>query len=165
MLTQFSMSVLYFAEMDAAKRRAYIKQQAVMKKQVDGTSKGTGSSNPSTKRKPQEKMDRPQKKPKTAPETVVGLKVETKKTITPIGIGQGKGLMKGLDIVPEKPPVLLREDSKYALEKLASIISIDDYEDLGNHATKAMGETGLFCIAQVIMSIYLLFIFLVLPFF
>ena len=165
MLTQFSTSVLYFAEMDAAKRRAYIKQQAVMKKQVDGTSKGMGSSNLSTKRKPQEKMDCPQKKPKTAPETVVGLKAETKKTITPIGIGQGKGLMKGLDIVPEKPPVLLREDSKYALEKLASIISVDDYEDLGNHATEAMGETGLFCIAQVIMSIYLLFIFLVLPFF
>ena len=73
--------------------------------------------------------------------------------------------MKGLDIVPEKPPILLREDSKYALEKLASIISVDDYEDLGNHATEAMGETGLFCIAQVITSIYLLFIFLVLPFF
>jgi len=57
--------------------------------------------------------------------------------------------MNGPSTVPEKPPVLLREDPKYALEKLSSIISPDDYEDLGNHATEAMGETGLFCIAQV----------------
>ena len=118
-----------------------------MKKQVEGTSKGTGSSNPSTKRKPQEKTNHPQKKPKTAPETVVGLKAKTKKTVTPIGIGRGKGLMKGPDTVPKKPPVLLREDSKYALEKLTSIISTDDYEDLSNHATEAMGETRIFCIA------------------
>ena len=87
------------------------------------------------------------KKPKTAPETVVGLKAEIKKTVTPIGIGRGKGLMKGPNIVAEKPPVLLREDSKYALEKLGPIISIDDYEDLNNHAIEAIGETGLFCIA------------------
>ena len=57
--------------------------------------------------------------------------------------------MKGLSPTQEKPPVLLCEDSKYALEKLSSIISFDDYEDLSNHATKAMGETGFFCIAQV----------------
>ncbi|XP_030961670.1 uncharacterized protein LOC115983174 [Quercus lobata] len=119
-----------------------------MKKQGDGTSKGIGSSNPSTKRKQQEKTDRPQKKSKTTLETVMGLKAETKKTVTPIGIGRGKGLMKGPNTIPEKPPVLLREDSKYALEKLASIISIDDYEDLSNHAIEAMGETGLFCITQ-----------------
>ena len=73
--------------------------------------------------------------------------------------------MKGPDTVAEKPLILLHEDSKYALEKLVSIISTDDYKDLSNHATEAMGETGLFCIAQVITSIYLLFIFLVLPFF
>ena len=30
-----------------------------------------------------------------------------------------------------------------------SIISSNDYEDLGNHATEAIGETGLFSIAQV----------------
>ena len=54
---RFLTSVLYFAEMDAAKIRAYIKQQAAMKKQVEGTSKGTGSSNPSTKRKPQERVE------------------------------------------------------------------------------------------------------------
>ena len=49
----------------------------------------------------------------------------------------------------KKPPVLLREDPKYALEKLSSIIGSEDYEDLGNHSTEAMGETGLFSIAQV----------------
>ena len=57
--------------------------------------------------------------------------------------------MKGPSTTQEKPPILLREDSKYALEKLSSIISFDDYEDLSNHATEAMGESGLFCIAQV----------------
>jgi len=42
----------------------------------------------------------------------------------------------------EKPPVLLCEDSKYALEQLSSIITVDNYEDLSNHATEAMRETG-----------------------
>ena len=129
------MPVHYLAEMDAAKRRAYVKQQAAMKKQMEGTSKRTSSSKPSTKRKPQEKMDRPPKKPKTAPKTVMGLKVEIKKTVTSIRLGREKGLMKGLDTVVEKPPILVREDSKYALEKLAPRISTDDYEDLSNHAT------------------------------
>ena len=40
----------------------------------------------------------------------------------------------------EKPPVLLCEDSKYALEQLLSIITVDDYEDLSNHAIEAMRE-------------------------
>ena len=48
-----------------------------------------------------------------------------------------------------KPPVLLREDSKYAIEKLSSIITNDDYADLGNHSTEVLGETGLFNLAQV----------------
>ena len=47
----------------------------------------------------------------------------------------------------KKPSVLLREDPKYALEKLSSIIGSKDYEDLGNHLMKAMGETSLFSIA------------------
>ena len=57
--------------------------------------------------------------------------------------------MKGLPTIPDKPPILLCEDPKYALEKLSSIITPDDYDDLGNHAMEAMGEMGLFCIAQV----------------
>ena len=40
------------AEMDAARRKAHIKQQAALKKQQEGqTLKGMGSSNQSTKRK------------------------------------------------------------------------------------------------------------------
>ena len=77
----------------------------------------------------------------------MGLKAETKKTVTPLGQGRGKGLMTGPVPVTEKPPVLLCEDSKYALEQLSFIITADDYEDLSNHATKAMRETGLFSIA------------------
>ena len=49
----------------------------------------------------------------------------------------------------KKPPVLLCEDPKYALERLSSIITSEDYEDLSNHSTEATGETGLFSIAQV----------------
>ena len=85
--------------MDSAKRRAYIKQQTALKKQAEGQpSKRTGSSNPSTKRKQSEKTDRLPKKPKTVPEPIVGLKVETKK----LGPGKGKGLMMGLVSVTEK---------------------------------------------------------------
>ena len=87
------------------------------------------------------------KKPKTIPEPVVGLKAKTKKTVTPLGPGKGKGLMMSSVPVTEKPPILLREDSKYALEHLLSIITTDNYKDLSNHATKAMGETRLFSIA------------------
>ena len=135
------------AKMNAAKKRAHIKQQDALKKQQEGQPpKGTGSVNPSTKRKQPEKYDHLPKKPKTILEPVVGLKAETKKTVTPLSQGKGKGLMKGPSVT-EKPPVLLREDSKYALEQLSSIITSDDYEDLSNHATEAMGETRLFNIA------------------
>ena len=51
--------------------------------------------------------------------------------------------MKGADLVIEKRPILLYEDSGYALKQLLSTIKDDDNENLGNHATKAMGETGL----------------------
>ena len=102
-----------------------------MQKQQRGqTLKGSSSANPSSKRKQLEKPDRqPPKKPKVAFEPVLGLKAEGKKTVS------------------EKPLVLLHENSKYALEWLSSIIAVDDYEDLSNHATEPMGETGLFCIA------------------
>ena len=138
--------------MDAARKRAYIKQQATLEKQQrEGQPpKGMGSANPSAKRKQPEKTDRLPKKPKTVPEPVLGLKAETKKTVTPLGPGKGKGLMMGFVPITKKPPVLFREDSKYALEHLSSIITANDYEDLSNHAIEAMGETGLFSIAQVL---------------
>ena len=74
----------------------------------------------------------------------MGLEVETKKTVTTLGHGRGKGFMKGLNLIAEKPPVLLQEDSKYALEKLSSIIMTKDYEDLSNHATEVMEGRRLF---------------------
>ena len=112
--------------------------------------KGPSSTIPSSKRKQPKKTDRqPSKKPKIAPEPILGLKVEGKKVITKSVHRKGKGLMMGSDPSAEKSPVLLREDLKYALEQLSSIITTNDYEDLGNHTIKAMGETGLFCIAQV----------------
>ena len=74
---------------------------------------------------------------------------EGAKTVTPIKHGSSKGLMKAPSTSQEKPLPLLCDDSKFALEKLSSIISSKDYEDLGNHWTEAMGETGLFAVAQV----------------
>ena len=153
--------------MDAARRRAHIKQQATLKKQQEGqTFKGTDSANPSTKRKLLEKTRKLlektshlPKKPKTIPEPIVGLQAKAKKTATQPGPGKGKGLMMGSVPVAEKPPVVLCEDSEYSLEQLLSIITTDDYKDLSNHATKAMRETGLFCIAQVTTSVHFLFFF------
>ena len=108
--------------------------------------------NPSTKRKTAPKSDRQAKKSKVSLEPVIGLMVEGK-TITPAKHGSGKGFMKTLSNLPEKPPVLLRGDSKHALEQISSIISAEDYEDLGNHSMEAIGESGLFAVAQVIQSV------------
>ena len=120
--------------MEDSKRRAYIKQQVATKKnqQRSQPPKGTSPANLFTKRKPSEKTDRLPKKPKVVPKSVVGLKVKIKKTVTLVGQGRGKGLMTGPVPVTEKPLVLLREDSKYVLEQLSSIITSDDYEDLSN---------------------------------
>ena len=74
------------------------------------------------------------------------------KTVTPAKYGTGKGLMIASPGSQKKPPILLREDPKHALERLSSIITSEDYEDLGNHLKKAIRETGLFSIAQVTYS-------------
>ena len=110
---------------------------------------GTGSSKPSAKKRLLPKRDRVPKKQKVSSEPVLGLMAEGTKTVTPAKHGGGKGLMIPPLGNQKKPPILLREDPKYALEKLSSIIGNEDYEDLVNHSTEAMRETGLFSIAQV----------------
>ena len=134
--------------MEDAKRRAAIRNKAAKNKETDEGAMGTGSSRPSAKR-PMLKGDRAPKKQKVSMEPVIGLMAEGKKTVTPAKPGGGKGLMVPPLSSQKKPSVLLREDPKYALGKLSSIIGNEDYEDLGNHSTKAIGETGLFSIAQV----------------
>ena len=135
--------------MDDAKRRAVIRLQAAKNKETDVDPMGTGSSKPSTKRKLLSKGDHAPKKPKVSLEAVIGLMAEGVKMVTPAKHGAGKGLMIPPPGSQKRPPVLLHEDPKYALKKLSSIITSKDYEDLGNHSTEAMGETGLFSIAQV----------------
>ena len=103
---------------------------------------GTGLSKPSAKKKPLPKGDRAPKKQKASTEPVIGLMAEGNKTVTPAKHGGGKGLMVPPPGSQKKLPVLLREDPKYALEKLSSIIGSEDYEDLGNHSTEAMGGDG-----------------------
>ena len=124
---------------------------------------GMGLSKPSTKRRLPAKGNRAPKRPKVSLEPVVGLMVEGTKMATPSKHRAGKGLMIPPSGSQKKLPVLLREDPKYALEKLSSIISSEDYEDLGNHSTEAMEETVLFSIAQVNIcpSFSCLFIFFV----
>ena len=134
--------------MDDAKRRAAIRSKAAKNKETDMGAMGTGSSRPLAKR-PMPKVDRAPKKQKVSTKPVIGLRVEGKKTVTPAKPGASKGLMVPPPGSQKKPPVLLREDPKYALGKISSIIGSEDYEDLGNHSTEAMGEMGLFNIAQV----------------
>ena len=130
-------------------RRATIRLQAAKNKEVDTDLMGTSSSKSSVKKRLPSKGDRASKKPKVSLEPVVGLMAEGAKTVTPRKHGAGKGLMFAPPGSQKKPPVLLREDPKYASKKLSSIITSEDYEDLGNHSMEAMGETGLFSIAQV----------------
>ena len=136
--------------MNDTKRRALIKSQAAKKKESDDVAPtATVASNLSIKRKPTPKGDHQAKKPKVSLEPVVGLMAKGK-TVTPVKYGAGKGFMKTSSTILEKPPVLLCEDSKHALERISSIISAEDYEDLGNHSTDAIGESDLFAVAQVI---------------
>ena len=135
--------------MEDAKRRAAIRVQAAKRKETDEGAMGTSSSKPSAKKRPLLKEDRAPKKQKVSTEPVIGLMAEGNKTVTPAKHGGGKGLMIPPPGSQKKPSVLLREDPKYALEKFSSIIGSEDYEDLGNHSTEAMGKTSLFSIAQV----------------
>ena len=132
--------------MDDAKRRALIKSQAAKQKESSEVVVPKGTI-PSVKRKQSSKSDRPHKQQKVPLEPVIGLMAEGAKTVTPVKHGFGKGLMKAPSTSQEKPPPLLRDDSKFALEKLASIILPEDYKDLGNYSMEAMGEIGLFAIA------------------
>ena len=84
---------------------------------------------------------------------IVGETPTTSKLPPEPSSGKGKGPIKGPDLITEKWPVLLREDSGYALKHFSSIIKDDDYKDLGNLAIGAMGGTGLFSLAQVCLSI------------
>ena len=139
-----------------------IRLQAAKKKESgDVAPMATMASNPSVKRKPAPKRDRQAKKPKVSLEPIVGLMAEGK-TITPVKHGAGKSFMKAPSTILKKPLVLFREDSKHALEQISSIIFAEDYEDLGNHSTEAMGESDLLTVAQVIRSVTFLSVSLIL---
>ena len=102
--------------MDDAKRRAAIRSKAARNKETDEGAMGTGSTRPPTKR-PMPKVDRAPKKQKVSTEPVIGLMAEGKKMVTPAKPRGGKGLMVPPPGSQKIPPVLLREDPKYALGK------------------------------------------------
>ena len=82
--------------MEDNKRSAFIKQQAIVKKKLEGSLPlKTGQANPSTKRKSFEKVDLPPKKPKVVTRPIVGETLATSKLPLKPGLGKGKGLMKG----------------------------------------------------------------------
>ena len=79
--------------MEDTKRRAAIRVQAAKRKEMDEDVMGTGSSKPSTKKRPLLKGDRAPKKQKVSMEPVIGLMAEGNKTMTLAKHGGGKGLM------------------------------------------------------------------------
>lgn len=146
--------------MEDRKRRAFIKQRATARKNLEGSQPPKmGHANPSTKRKLLEKGDHPPKKPKVGSRLTVGETPAINKLPPKPSLGKGKGLMKGQVLATEEQLVLLRKDLSYALKQLLSIINDDDYSDLGNHVIEAMGETSLFSLAQVCLSIHLCLFF------
>lgn len=135
--------------MEDRRRKAYIKQQATVRRK-----EGTGPSNLSMKRKLLAKTDRTPKKPKVMVRSV-GVILEAKLPPPPVH-GKGKGLMIGKGPVNEKCPILLRKDPQYSFNQLSSIITSEDYED----PIEAIGETGLFSLAQVCIRLFFHFVML-----
>ena len=109
--------------MEDAKRRAAIRNKAAKRKETDEGAMGTGSSRPLAKR-PLLKGDRAPKKQRVSTEPVIGLMAKGNKTVTLAKHRGGKGLMIPPPGSQKKPLVLLREDPKYALGKLSSIIAV-----------------------------------------
>ena len=109
--------LVYFSEMEDAKRRAAIRNQAAKRKETDEGAIGTGSSRPSAKKRSLPKGDHTSKKQKVSSEPVLDLMAEGTKTVTPAKHGGSKGLIIPPPGSQKKPPVLLHKDPKYALEK------------------------------------------------
>lgn len=135
--------------MEDRRRKAYIKQQAAVRRK-----EGTGPSNLSMKRKPLAKTDRMPKKPKVMVRSV-GVILEAKLPPPPVH-GKGKGLMIGKGPVNKKCPILLHKDPQYSFNQLSSIITSEDYED----PIEAIGEMGLFSLAQVCIRLFFHFVML-----
>ena len=140
--------------MDDGKRKAFIHKQVTerAKKQLEGVVSPSGDmaqAKPFIKQKLTDKGDCPVKKLKKVVATTVREMPVATQVPPPLRYGVGKGLMSAKGPVLEQHTPLLREDSQSAVGLLSSIIKDDDYEDLGNHATEAMGESGLFSLAQV----------------
>ena len=122
---------VYFSEMEDAKRKVAIRNQAAKRKETDEGAMGTGSSRPSAKKRPLLKGDHASKKQKVSSEPVIGLMVEGNKTVTSAKQGGGKGLMVPPPGSQKKPLVLLREDPKYALGNFLQLLVARIMKTLG----------------------------------
>ena len=117
--------------MEDDKRRAFICSQATArakKQQEEGVlPKGKGSIELVPKKKNKDKVNRPLKKPKVVTGSTVGETPPTTQLPFPSHPGKRKGLITGHGSVSEKRPILLHEDSQYAIGYLSSIIMANDY--------------------------------------
>ena len=84
---------VYFLEMEDAKRKAAIRNQAAKRKETDEGAMGTSSSRPSAKKRTLLKGDHASKKQKVSSELVIRLMAKGNKTVTPAKQGDDKGLM------------------------------------------------------------------------
>ena len=105
--------------MEDGKRRAFICSQATArakKQQEEGVPpKGKGSIEPIPKKKNKDKVNHPLKKPKVVTGSTVGETPPTTQLPFPSHSGKRKGLITGHGSVSEKRPILLHEDSQYAI--------------------------------------------------
>ena len=95
-----------------------------------------------------DKVNRLAKKPKVVITTTVGETPPATKLPPLPRHGTEKGLMTAkVPSLSSALPSFTRTRDMPSIGQLSSIIKDDDYEDLGNHATETMGETGLFNLA------------------
>ena len=116
---QLFLSIPFGAKMEDGKKRAYIHQQTIVqakKKQEEGVSpKGTSPLKPFIKRKTTYKVNHPAKKPKVVTGSTIKETSPTTKLPPPPCPTKGKGLITTQGPISKKRPVLLREDSQYAI--------------------------------------------------
>ena len=106
------------------------------------------------KRKPDEKDDRPPKKPTV----IVGDKSSKKLTSPKTGHGVGKGLMTSLGPVAQGPNRRLLMHKDYAIEMVGSIIRDKDIDLCVEEGTDELGASGLFDLTRVRFPLCLSFL-------
>ena len=145
--------LLPFAEMEAAKQRALIRESAAVRKlkEKEGTSTsaskvvGKGVS----KRKSDGKDDCPLKK---GPGLPVGDKQSKKSSASKPSHTAGKGLMTVTGLITQGTVSCLLTHKEHAIEMVESIIKETDLDPCAEQTTEDLGASGLFDLSRVCFS-------------